>query len=497
MAHPFGSEGYAKEELRAEIASFMLGTELGIGHDPGQHNAYIQSWIKVLEEDPLEIFRASRDAQTITTMVQELAKDQSIDDSIQQTTGIEPVPRNAVEEAMTISEQRIDLNVPYAERNDAKALGAKWDKNEKVWFLPPNLDSSSMGKWLPNNQIEQARPIDPIEEFTAELKSYGLILDGPAIMDGEWHRTKVQEGKAGSKDGAYKGYLDGHPAGFIRNYKTGEETAWKATGQFLNPDKVKDIIAASAIKKTAREAEEEQRYNNTSDKIKASLKDFDYPPADHPYLIEKNISIPLVSSGVKVDFKNNLVIPLHDENGKIWSVQRISPTGFKQYVEHGRVKGCYNVIGDKDRIANTDEAILISTGFGTSAAISEAMDRPVVVTFQDSNMETVALNLREQYPDREIIILGDDDRHLPLKSPPLKNSGREAAEKTAASVSGVALFPKFSDRENGRDFTDFADISKRQGIAELKKQIITIQQALIKSKSNDQEKEIEREGGRG
>ena len=45
-----------------------------------------------------------------------------------------------------------------------------------------------------------------------------------------------------------KGYLDGHPAGFIQNYKTGEETSWKAAGQFLNPDKIKDIIAASAIK---------------------------------------------------------------------------------------------------------------------------------------------------------------------------------------------------------------------------------------------------------
>ncbi|MEK7792652.1 MAG: zincin-like metallopeptidase domain-containing protein, partial [Pseudomonadota bacterium] len=35
LAHPFGSEGYAKEELRAEIASMLLSGELGIGHDPG------------------------------------------------------------------------------------------------------------------------------------------------------------------------------------------------------------------------------------------------------------------------------------------------------------------------------------------------------------------------------------------------------------------------------------------------------------------------------
>ena len=65
LGHPFGSEAYAKEELRAEIASMLLGAELGIGHDPSQHTAYIKSWIRVLEDDPLEIFRASADAEKI------------------------------------------------------------------------------------------------------------------------------------------------------------------------------------------------------------------------------------------------------------------------------------------------------------------------------------------------------------------------------------------------------------------------------------------------
>ena len=69
MAHPFGSEGYAREELRAEIGSLMLGEQLGIGHDPGQHAAYVAGWIKVLEQDPREIFRAAADAEKITKLV--------------------------------------------------------------------------------------------------------------------------------------------------------------------------------------------------------------------------------------------------------------------------------------------------------------------------------------------------------------------------------------------------------------------------------------------
>jgi len=67
LAHPFGSEGYAKEELRAEIASMILGDELQIGHDPEQHVAYVASWIKALEDDPMEIVRACSDAEKINT----------------------------------------------------------------------------------------------------------------------------------------------------------------------------------------------------------------------------------------------------------------------------------------------------------------------------------------------------------------------------------------------------------------------------------------------
>ena len=52
-------EHYAREELIAEIGSMMLGAETGIPHDPSQHAAYIQSWIKALKNDKNEIFRAA------------------------------------------------------------------------------------------------------------------------------------------------------------------------------------------------------------------------------------------------------------------------------------------------------------------------------------------------------------------------------------------------------------------------------------------------------
>ena len=65
LVNQFGSPDYAREELRAEISSMLVGQELGIRHDPSHHVAYTQSWIKALENDPKEILYASRDAQKI------------------------------------------------------------------------------------------------------------------------------------------------------------------------------------------------------------------------------------------------------------------------------------------------------------------------------------------------------------------------------------------------------------------------------------------------
>ena len=62
----FGSETYAKEELRAEISAMMTGQRVGVGHDPSRGAAYVESWLKALKDDPREIYRASSEAQKMS-----------------------------------------------------------------------------------------------------------------------------------------------------------------------------------------------------------------------------------------------------------------------------------------------------------------------------------------------------------------------------------------------------------------------------------------------
>ena len=67
----FGSTPYAREELRAEIASMMTGERIGIGHHPqdghcGNSAAYVKSWVQALQNDPREIHRAAGEADRIS-----------------------------------------------------------------------------------------------------------------------------------------------------------------------------------------------------------------------------------------------------------------------------------------------------------------------------------------------------------------------------------------------------------------------------------------------
>jgi antirestriction protein ArdC len=60
----WGDEGYAREELVAELSSAFLCADLGITPDVREdHAAYIGSWQKKLKNDPREIFRAAAHAQ--------------------------------------------------------------------------------------------------------------------------------------------------------------------------------------------------------------------------------------------------------------------------------------------------------------------------------------------------------------------------------------------------------------------------------------------------
>jgi antirestriction protein ArdC len=60
----WGDEGYATEELVAELGAAYLGADLGIAAEPREdHASYIDNWLKVLRNDKRAIFTAASHAE--------------------------------------------------------------------------------------------------------------------------------------------------------------------------------------------------------------------------------------------------------------------------------------------------------------------------------------------------------------------------------------------------------------------------------------------------
>lgn len=72
----FGDEGYAREELVAEIGAAFLCCDLGITPEPrDDHAAYLGHWLKVLKEDKRAIFQAAAHAQRAVDFLHGLQPD--------------------------------------------------------------------------------------------------------------------------------------------------------------------------------------------------------------------------------------------------------------------------------------------------------------------------------------------------------------------------------------------------------------------------------------
>ncbi len=46
-----------------------------------------------------------------------------------------------------MADSKIYLNVPFAQKDEAKALGARWDAVQKKWHAPANKDIALFAKW--------------------------------------------------------------------------------------------------------------------------------------------------------------------------------------------------------------------------------------------------------------------------------------------------------------------------------------------------------------
>jgi Toprim domain len=110
-----------------------------------------------------------------------------------------------------------------------------------------------------------------------------------------------------------------------------------------------------------------------------------------------------------------------------------------------RKEACFHVVGGIKALVKSP-ILLIAEGYATAATLSQTLGFATVAAFDSGNLVPVAKALREKYPKKQIVIAGDDDKHLDLTHG--INPGRRKAEEAARSVGGKLLLPIFAPNEN-------------------------------------------------
>jgi hypothetical protein len=88
--------------------------------------------------------------------------------------------------------------------------------------------------------------------------------------------------------------------------------------------------------------------------------------------------------------------------------------------------------------------VVITEGYATAATIAKHGKVPALAAYDSGNLLSVATALHQRYPDKAIIIAGDDDHRIE------NNPGREKALAADEAVAGVAICPNFSAEQRAK-----------------------------------------------
>ena len=91
----------------------------------------------------------------------------------------------------------VTLNVPYAEKDAAKALGAKWDPSSKKWFVPAGVSTAAFAKWLEPSKLSELpepllKPTVPKTQLFVDLVPRSAWFSNlrSELLPAEWNAVK-------------------------------------------------------------------------------------------------------------------------------------------------------------------------------------------------------------------------------------------------------------------------------------------------------------------
>lgn len=311
-----------------------------------------------------------------------------------------------------------------------------------------------------------------------------------------------------------KGELKWHgKAGYAKDYKIGgEPLKWgigsiklssaekeslsfkKVSKEDMEKERKKQELRAAQLEIKKKEAREQ--LSEKANKIYSSLPEINRNTINNKYLSKKGLSEYIHNADIKFNNKGDIIIPVKDIDGKIWTLQTIEDSGqkrkmfLKAFMEGAGAKlGNFFFLNNQNLKSDKIKNIILTEGFATAASIDKAINSklakdkkiPIAVCFDAGNLGESLKNIKSKYPNHDYIIAADDDS---IKGK--GNTGGESAIKAAQKYGARVISPKFSHLSHKDNLsTDFNDLHMVEGIEKVEKQFADISNYKVYKKSVD------------
>lgn len=308
---------------------------------------------------------------------------------------------------------------------------------------------------------------DVIAQFRDAIRAAGLMPPEVILGDGKLHRF-ASSGKRGDDAGCYVLHLDGLPAGWIGDWRTGISQNWRIDmGRALTPDEEVAHRARVELMKRERETAEAKERAEAARKAAAIWKSALPVAPDQPYLLGKSATpvatlreIDAREAGAILGYapKCNgrllqgrlLVAPVKVGNA-ISTLELIDEAGFKSALARGAKTGGYWAAQSMPIHDEAGLTLIIGEGVVTVLSSREATGFTAVAALCARNLTLVAKQMRQRYPSARIVILSD------------LGNGAEDAEAAAHVCDGLVAVPDFGG-ERPEGYKDFNDMARHCGL---------------------------------
>ena len=295
---------------------------------------------------------------------------------------------------------------------------------------------------------------NPLVAFQEAMRAAGVFLaaDAHITPDGQLHRARAADDKAGALSIWYNFHPDAPASGAAGNWRTGAKLTWcgKRLQSLSNAERETLRHRIEEDKRRAQEATE-ARHRDAAAKAVRIWKDSAPANPNHPYLLKKQIA-----PGIARMSRGALVLPVVDFSGALHGLQFVAEDGGKRFISGMAKQGHFIPSGGHP---DGTRPLYIAEGHATACTLSALQPGVVVIAACDAgNLLSVATAARKRWSGIDLVICPDFDAIGHQK-------GQEAAEKARARILPCDKLPA----DMPKSCTDWNDWSawrqsQRQGV---------------------------------